>query len=115
MAGGRAPVRRSLIRKIIWAGGDRRLIGLGALVCGSTIAVLLWGLGLAKGLLLTLAVPVPLMLLVVWGARQMNAKDGWMWDVTLRYYLGHKNQYFAPQPSVGKEHPQVNDFTKNLK
>ena len=64
------------------------------------------GFGFFYGI--SILVPFGLFLPVLWVARQANASDPWMIDIVLRQYKYRK--YYAPQPDLGTEHPEVRDF-----
>lgn len=102
----RSPLRLSLLRKITWFGGDRRLVGFSALLLGCLAWTMVMGFGIMFGL--SLIVPVTLFMAIVWMAREMNKADPWMLDVVLRQFKYRK--YYAPQADLGVEHPQVRDF-----
>ena len=103
----RSPVRQSLLRKIIWFGGDRRLIGFSALLLFCLAWTMFMGFGFLYGL--SVLAPAGLFVVIVWVARMMNKSDPWMVDVVMRQFKYRK--YYAPQPDLGIEHPQVRDFT----
>lgn len=103
----RTPVRKSLLRKISWFGGDRRLIGFSGLVMISLGWTMFIGFGFFYGLFI--AVPAVLFLGIVWVAREAYKADPWMVDVVLRQFKYRK--YYAPKPDLGAVHPQVRDFT----
>lgn len=102
----RAPVRKSLLRRITWLGGDRRLVGFS----GLTLFLLGWtmfmGLGFMYGL--SLLVPLVLFFAILWVARLANKADPWMIDIVRRQFKYEK--YYAPKPDLGVEHPQIRDF-----
>lgn len=103
----KAPVRRSLLRRITWFGGDRRLVGFSGLLMFCLAWTMFMGFGFLFGL--SLAAPVLLAMGVIFVARLMNDSDPWMVDVALRQYKYKK--YYAPKPDLGVEHPMVRDFT----
>jgi type IV secretion system protein TrbD len=103
----RAPVRRSLLRKITWFGGDRRIVGFSALLLFCLIWTMFMGFGLLYGL--TIAIPGLLFVGILWVAREANKADSWMVDVVMRQFKYRK--YYAPKPDIGAEHPRVGDFT----
>lgn len=102
----RAPVRKSLIRKITWFGGDRRLVGFGGLLLfclGITLFIsygFYWGLPIIGPLLLFMA--------IVWVAREASTADPWMIDIVIRQFKYRK--YYAPKSDMRVEHPQVKDY-----
>ena len=102
----RSPVRRSLLRRITWMGGDRRIIGFS----GLTLFLLGWTLFNAFGLFygITVAAPVLLFLGILWVAREANKADPWMFDVVLRQFKYRK--YYAPKSDLNVLHPQIRDF-----
>lgn len=102
----KAPVRLSLLRRIAWFGGDRRLVGGVGLACAALGWTMFVGFGLSYGLFIL--VPGSIFLGVVWVARRMYAADPWMVDVGLRHLKYAK--YYAPKSHLGKEHPNVRDF-----
>lgn len=102
----RAPVRGSLLRKIAWFGGDRRVIGFSALLLFCLGWTMFMGFGLFYGL--PFIVPALLFLGILWVAREAYKADPWMVDVVLRQFKYRK--YYAPKPDLGTEHPQVRDF-----
>lgn len=101
----RSPVRRSLLRRIPWFGGDRRLVGFSALLLFCLTWAMFMGLGILYGL--TIMLPLSLFMAVLWVARQAYKSDSWMIDVMLRQFKYRK--YYAPHPDVGVPHPQVRD------
>jgi type IV secretion system protein TrbD len=102
----RTPVRHSLLRKISWFGGDRRLIGFSGLLLFCLGWTMVVGFGFMYGL--SLIAPAVLFLVILWIARMMNSADPWMIDVVLRQFKYRK--YYAPKSDIGVEHPQVRDF-----
>ncbi len=103
----RAPLRLSLLRKITWFGGDRRLVGFSGLLLGCLTWTMVMGFGIMFGL--SIIIPLTLFTGILWVARRMNAADPWMLDVVLRQFKYRK--YYAPQSDLGVEHPQIRDFT----
>jgi type IV secretion system protein TrbD len=103
----RAPVRRSLLRKSAWFGGDRRVVGFSALLLFCLAWTMFIGFGIFYGL--SLLVPILLFVAIRWVAREANKADPWMVDVVIRQFKYRK--YYAPKPDFGTEHPQVRDFT----
>ena len=102
----RAPIRRSLLRKITWFGGDRRLVGFSGLVLFLLGWVMFVGFGFSFGL--PIIVPLVFFSIIVWVAREASSADPWMIDVMMRQFKYRK--YYAPKPDLGMEHPQVRDF-----
>lgn len=102
----RTPVRQSLLRRISWFGGDRRLVGFSALLLFLLGWTMFMGLGMFYGL--PVLFPLGMFTLILWVARKMNDADPWMIDVALRQFKYRK--YYAPKPSLRAEHPQVRDF-----
>lgn len=102
----RSPVRRSLLRRITWFGGDRRVVGFGGLL----LILLGWTLFVGYGFFfgLPFIVPVALFILLLWVAQEMNKADPFMVDVVLRQFRFRK--YYAPKSDLGLEHPQVRDY-----
>lgn len=103
----KAPVRRSLLRRITWFGGDRRLVGFSGLLMFLLAWTMFMGFGFFYGL--SLIFPAGLAMSVVFVARLMNSSDPWMVDVALRHYKYKK--YYAPKSDLGIEHPMIRDFT----
>lgn len=103
----RAPVRRSLLRKITWLGGDRRLVGFAGLLLICVGITIFKGFGFLWGL--PIVVPGVFFIAILWVARAANVSDPWMIDIVLRQFKYRK--YYAPHPDIGKEHPPVRDFT----
>lgn len=104
----RTPVRLSLLRRIAWLGGDRRLVGLAGMLSLTLGYTMFVGFGLYLGLFVL--VPGCIFFGVLWAAREMYAADPWMVDVILRHFKYAK--YYAPKSHVGKETPNVRDYTK---
>lgn len=102
----RAPVRLSILRRITWFGGDRRLVGGSALVLFLVGITMFRGVGFFYGLPIIL--PVVLWFGLLWIAREMHKADPYMVDVVLRQFKYRK--YYAPKPDLGIEHPQVRDY-----
>lgn len=102
----RTPVRRSLLRRIVWFGGDRRFVGFSALLLFVLGLTMFMGFGFFYAI--PLIVPIVLFMAILWVARQANSADPWMIDVMLRQFKYRK--YYAPKPDLGTEHPQVRDF-----
>ena len=103
----KAPVRRSLLRRITWFGGDRRLVGFTGLLAFCLAWTMVIGFGFLFGL--SLILPAVFAMAVVFIARLMNDSDPWMVDVVLRQYKYKK--YYTPKSDLGIEHPMVRDFT----
>ena len=102
----RAPVRHSLLRKISWFGGDRRLVGFSALLLVCLTFTMFVGLGFMYGL--TFIAPAFIFFMILWIARMMNTADPWMIDIVMRQFKYRK--YYAPKTDLGVQHPQVRDF-----
>ena len=102
----RAPVRKSLLRRITWFGGDRRLVGFSALLLFCLAWTMIMGFGMLFGF--SIVAPALLAMAIVFVARIMNNSDPWMVDVVLRQFKYKK--YYAPKPDFGTEHPMVRDF-----
>lgn len=102
----RAPTRKSLLRRITWLGGDRRLVGFS----GLTLFLLAWtmfmGLGFMWGLVIVF--PLAMFLAILWVARRINSADPWMIDVVLRQFKYQK--YYGPRSDIGVQHPQIRDW-----
>lgn len=103
----RSPVRKSLFRKITWFGGDRRIVGMGALMLGMVCASLFFGYGFMYGL--TVIGPGGCFMIILWIARQANASDPFMMDILLRQR--RYKSFYAAKPSLRTEHPQIRDFS----
>lgn len=104
----RAPVRKSLLRRIPWLGGDRRLVGMSGLIAVTLGWTMFAGFGFAYGL--CFALPAALFFSGLWVARRMYKADPWMLDVVIRHFKYAK--YYAPKTHVGKQTPVIRDFTK---
>lgn len=102
----RAPVRKSLIRRINWLGGDRRVVGFSGLLLFLLSWTMFMGLGFMYGL--SLFLPAVIFFAIVWIARMANKADPYMFDVVMRQFKYKK--YYAPRPDIGVEHPQIKDF-----
>jgi type IV secretory pathway TrbD component len=102
----RAPVRASLLRKVTWMGGDRRLVGVAGMIMVCLGWTMLRGVGMLYGL--TLILPLGLFAVVVWVAREAQKADSDMIDIMMRHVKYRK--YYAPKPDLGMEHPDVRDF-----
>lgn len=102
----RSPVRRSLLRRIVWFGGDRRLVGFSALLLFCLALTIFMGFGFFYGL--PFIVPLVFFVGILWVAREANKSDPWMIDIVMRQFKYRK--YYAPKPDLGTEHPQVRDF-----
>lgn len=102
----RAPVRKSLLRRIAWFGGDRRVVGFSALLLFCLGWTMFMGFGLFYGLPIIL--PVVFFSAIVWVARVAYTADPWMVDVVIRQFKYRK--YYASHSDLGIEHPQVRDF-----
>jgi type IV secretory pathway TrbD component len=103
----KAPIRKSLLRQISWFGGDRRLIGFGALL----LFLVGWTLFVAFGMFYGLPIILPFVIfsVILWVAREANKADPMMVDVMLRQLKYRK--FYAAKPDIGIEHPIVRDFT----
>ncbi len=101
-----APIRKSLLRKISWFGGDRRLVG----GCGLIFGALGWTMFYAYGFFwgIPFAVPSVMFAGCVWVAREAYAADPYMVDVVLRQFK--YKRYYAPKPDLGVPHPEVKDY-----
>lgn len=102
----RTPVRLSILRRIAWFGGDRRVVGGSALVLSLVGVTMFRGFGIFYGL--PIIVPAVLWGGLLWIAREMNKADPYMVDVVLRQFKYRK--YYAPKSDLGVEHPQVRDY-----
>ena len=102
----RAPVRLSILRRITWFGGDRRIVGGSALLLFLVGVIMFRGFGLDYGLPIFL--PLMFWMGVLWLAREMNKADPYMVDVVLRQFKYRK--YYAPKADLGVEHPQIRDY-----
>ncbi len=104
----RAPVRQSLLRRIPWLGGDRRLVGMSGLIAVTLAWTMFAGFGFAYGL--CVIVPACLFMGGLWVARRMYKADPWMLDLVIRHFRYAK--YYVPKSHVGKSQPIIRDFTK---
>lgn len=104
----RTPVRLSLLRRIAWLGGDRRLVGMAGLISVALGWTMFVGFGLSYGLFIL--VPGSLFLGVLWAARNMYSADPWMVDVILRHFKYAK--YYSPKSHLGKSPSNIHDFSK---
>lgn len=102
----RSHVRLSLLRRITWFGGDRRIVGGSGLVLMLIGVTIFRGFGLFYGLPIIL--PLVLWVGILWVAQEMNKADPYMVDVVLRQFKYRK--YYAPKPDIGVEHPQIRDY-----
>lgn len=102
----RAPIRKSLLRQITWFGGDRRIVGFGALL----LFLVGWTMFVGFGFYFALPIIVPLtfFVFILWVAREANKADPYMVDVMLRQFKYRK--FYAAKPDLGIEHPVVRDF-----
>lgn len=102
----RTPVRISLLRKITWFGGDRRLVGFAALV----LFIIGWSMFMGFGFFYGIPIIVPALFFsaILWVARQFETADSWMVDIGLRQLKYRK--YYAPKPDMGVPHPSIRDF-----
>lgn len=103
---GRSPIRKSLLRRITWMGGDRRVVGFSGLLLFCVGWTMFMGFGFFWGL--PIIVPVMLFVAVLWVAREANNADPFMVDIVLRQFRYRK--YYAAKPDLGTEHPVVRDF-----
>ncbi|ART61508.1 hypothetical protein CBP36_21310 (plasmid) [Acidovorax carolinensis] len=104
----KTPVRLSLLRRIAWLGGDRRMVGLAGLIAFSLGWTMFVGFGLSYGLFIL--VPGCFFVGVLWTARNMYKADPWMMDVIMRHFKYSK--YYAPKSHIGKAPPNINDYAK---
>lgn len=104
----RTPVRLSLLRRIPWLGGDRRLVGMSALIAITLGWTMFGGFGFAYGL--TIIVPFSIFSGALWVARKMYKADPWMLDVVIRHFKYAK--YYGHRTHVGKSLPNIRDYTK---
>lgn len=102
----RAPVRKSLLRKIAWFGGDRRLVGVAGLLLFCLGITMFLSYGIWWGI--PILFPLALFIGVVWVARMANQADPWMIDVVISQFKYKK--YYAPKADIGVDHPQVRDY-----
>lgn len=102
----RAPVRKSLLRKIAWFGGDRRIVGFSALLLFCIGWTMVMGLGFFYGL--SYILPVALFAVILWVARSAFEADPFMVDVVLRQFKYRK--FYAAKSDLGVEHPPVKDY-----
>lgn len=103
----RSPVRRSLLRRITWFGGDRRLVGGSVLLLLCLVGLpMFMSYGFFYGL--PIIIPLGFFVLILWVAREAGKSDPWMVDVVMRQFKYRK--YYAPKPDLGTSHPQVKDF-----
>lgn len=102
----RSPIRKSILRRITWMGGDRRVVGLGTLL----LFVIGWTMFMGFGFLfgLPIIVPVAMFIVILWVAREANNADPFMVDIVLRQFKYKK--YYAAKPDLGTEHPTVRDY-----
>ncbi|MDZ4153603.1 VirB3 family type IV secretion system protein [Methylicorpusculum sp.] len=102
----RSPIRKSILRRITWMGGDRRVVGFSALLLLCIGMTMFMGFGFFFGL--PIIVPIVFFIGILWVAREMNNSDHFMVDVVLRQFRYRK--YYAAKPDLGTEHPEVRDF-----
>jgi type IV secretory pathway TrbD component len=102
----RAPIRKSILRKITWMGGDRRLVGFSGLLLFCISWTMFMGFGFMWGL--PILVPFVLFALVIWVARLANNSDSFMVDVVLRQFKYRK--YYSARPDFGTSHPEIRDY-----
>lgn len=104
----RAAVRKSVIRRIAWFGGDRRLVGGAGLIIFTVGMIVGFGYGMIRGIPYMLIL-IALYSAIIWVARQFNQSDPWMIDVGLRQLSKYK-KYYGPHSDIGVDHPQIKDF-----
>ncbi len=102
----KAPIRKALLRKIAWFGGDRRLVGASALILGSLGWTMFYAYGVFWGI--PFAVPGVMFIGLLWVARQAYQADPYMVDVVLRQFKYKK--FYAAKSDIGVDHPEVRDF-----
>lgn len=106
IADSRAPVRKSLLRRITWFGGDRRWVG------GWGLALVMLGVTMFRGLGIYYGVPIVvpglLWVALIWIGREMNKADPYMLDVLMRQFKYRR--WYAAKSDLGIEHPQVRDY-----
>ena len=102
----RAPLRKSLLRKITWFGGDRRLVGVSGLFLFALGITMFFSYGIYWGIPIML--PLGLFMGVVWVARKIHEADPWMIDVVLRQFKYRK--YYASKSDRGVDHPKIHDY-----
>lgn len=102
----RTPIRKSILRRITWMGGDRRVVGFCGLLLFCIGITLFMGFGFFYAI--PIIVPFVLFIAVLWVAKQANDSDPFMIDVVLRQFRYRK--YYAAKPDLGTEHPEVRDF-----
>lgn len=102
----KAPVRKALLRKIAWFGGDRRLVGASALIFGSLSWTLFYVYGIFWGI--PFAGPGVVFLALLWVARKAYEADPYMVDVVMRQFK--YNKFYAAKSDIGVNHPEIKDF-----
>lgn len=102
-----APVRKSLLRRISWLGGDRRLVGTTGLACVALGWTMFIGFGLSYGAFVV--VPGVIFFVVLWVARKMFAADPYMIEIVMKQFRYKK--YLAPRSDVGLNQPAFRDYT----
>lgn len=102
----RSAIRKSLLRRITWLGGDRRVVGFFGLLLFLLGWTMFMGFGFYFGL--PIAIPLVFFIVVLWVARQLNSADPFMVDIAIRQFRYRK--YYAAKPDLGVEHPVVRDF-----
>jgi len=102
----RSPIRKSLLRRISWFGGDRMLVGSSGMTLLLVGVVMFRGFGILYGL--TVIVPVVLWVAVLWVAREAFKADPFMVLVVLRQFRYRK--FYAAKPDLGIQHPEVKDY-----
>ena len=103
-----APIRKSLLRRITWYGGDRRLIGVSGLILIMMTFTIIVGYGFFDGLPYLLFT-VLLFGALLWFAKSINEADPWMVDITIRSLSKYK-KYYPAHSDIGVAHPEVRDF-----
>lgn len=102
-----APVRKSLLRRISWLGGDRRVVGVAGIACAALGWTMFVGFGLSYGLFAI--IPALIFFGVLWVSREAYKADPFMIDVMLRQFKYRK--YLAPKCDVGQIASAVRDYT----
>jgi type IV secretory pathway TrbD component len=107
----KAPVRLSLLRRIAWLGGDRRLVGIAGVCCAALSWTMFIGFRGAYGLFLLL--PGAIFLGLLWVARRMNAADPWMLDILIRHF--QYARYYGPRANLRVGAREYRSFTKKAR
>jgi len=102
----RAPIRKSLLRRITWFGGDRRLVGFSGLLLMGVGVTMFFSYGFFFGI--PIIVPLVTFAGILWVAQEANSSDAWMVDVVLRQFKYRK--YYSAKPDIGTQHPEIRDF-----